>query len=40
MCYTLSLTKEEQWLKVPWTKFEKQISKIQEEFMMRVFEMI
>jgi RNA-directed DNA polymerase len=30
MCYTLNLTKEEQWRKVPWNKFEKQIRKIQE----------
>lgn len=30
MCYTLELTKEEQWRKVPWIKFEKQIRKIQE----------
>jgi len=30
MCYTLKLSKEEQWRKVPWTKFDKQIRKIQE----------
>ena len=30
MCYTLNLTKEEQWRKVPWTKFNNQIRKIQE----------
>jgi RNA-directed DNA polymerase len=30
MCYTLTLTKEEQWRKVPWNKFESQIRKIQE----------
>lgn len=30
MCYTLKLTKEEQWRKVPWNKFDKQIRKIQE----------
>ncbi len=30
MCYTLNLRKEEQWRKVPWTKFHKQIRKIQE----------
>lgn len=30
MCYTLELTKEEQWRKVPWNKFERQIRKIQE----------
>lgn len=28
MCYTL--TKEEQWRRVPWNKFDKQIRKIQE----------
>jgi len=30
MCYTLKLTKEEQWRKVPWNKFDQQIRKIQE----------
>lgn len=30
MCYTLKLTKEEQWRKLPWKKFDKQIRKIQE----------
>ena len=30
MCYTLKLTKEEQWRKVPWNKFDKQIREIQE----------
>lgn len=30
MCYTLKLTKEEQWRKLPWNKFDKQIRKIQE----------
>ena len=30
MCYTLNLRKEEQWRKVPWNKFDKQIRKIQE----------
>jgi RNA-directed DNA polymerase len=30
MCYTLKITKEEQWRKVPWNKFDKQIRKIQE----------
>lgn len=31
MCYTLKVTsKEEQWRKLPWKKFEKQIRKIQE----------
>jgi RNA-directed DNA polymerase len=30
MCYTLELTKEEQWRKVPWIKFNNQIRKIQE----------
>ncbi len=30
MCYTLKLTKEEQWRKAPWNKFDKQIRKIQE----------
>ena len=30
MCYTLNLTKEEQWRKVPWNKFDKQIREIQE----------
>jgi RNA-directed DNA polymerase len=30
MCYTLNLTKEEQWRKVPWNKFNKKIRKIQE----------
>ena len=30
MCYTLNLTKEEQWRKTPWNKFDKQIRKIQE----------
>ncbi len=30
MCYTLKLTKEEQWRKVPWNRFDKQIRKIQE----------
>jgi RNA-directed DNA polymerase len=30
MCYTLNITKEEQWRKVPWNKFAKQIRKIQE----------
>jgi len=30
MCYTLELTKEEQWRKVPWIKFDNQIRKIQE----------
>lgn len=30
MCYTLKLSKEEQWRKLPWKKFEKQIRKIQE----------
>jgi RNA-directed DNA polymerase len=30
MCYTLELTKEEQWRKVPWNEFENQIRKIQE----------
>lgn len=29
MCYTLELTKEEQWRKVPWNEFENQIRKIQ-----------
>lgn len=30
MCYTLNLTKEEQWRKVPWNKFDKEIREIQE----------
>lgn len=30
MCYTLKLTKEEQWRKAPWNRFDKQIRKIQE----------
>lgn len=30
MCYTLEVKKEEQWRKVPWIKFDKQIRKIQE----------
>ncbi len=30
MCYTLKITKEEQWRKLPWNKFDKQIRKIQE----------
>lgn len=30
MCYTLELTKEEQWRKVLWNEFENQIRKIQE----------
>lgn len=30
MCYTLNLTKEEQWRKLPWKEFDKQIRKIQE----------
>ena len=30
MCYTLKLSKEEQWRKIPWKKFDKQIRKIQE----------
>jgi RNA-directed DNA polymerase len=30
MCYTLKLTKEEQWRQVPWNRFDKQIRKIQE----------
>jgi len=29
MCKTLNLTKEEQWRKVTWNKFDKQIRKIQ-----------
>ena len=30
MCYTLKLYKEEQWRKLPWKKFDKQLRKIQE----------
>lgn len=30
MCYTLNGSKEEQWRKLPWNKFNKQIRKIQE----------
>ena len=30
MCYTLNLTKEEQWRRTPWNKFNRQIRKIQE----------
>lgn len=30
MCYTLKLSKAEQWRKIPWNKFDKQIRKIQE----------
>lgn len=29
MCYTLKLSKEEQWRTLPWKKFEKQVRKIQ-----------
>jgi RNA-directed DNA polymerase len=30
MCYTLKISKEEQWRKVPWKKWDQQIRKIQE----------
>jgi RNA-directed DNA polymerase len=30
MCYTLKLSKEEQWRKLPWKEFDKQLRKIQE----------
>lgn len=30
MCYTLNLTKAEQWRRTPWNKFNRQIRKIQE----------
>jgi RNA-directed DNA polymerase len=30
MCYTLNLTKAEQWRKIPWNKFDKEIREIQE----------
>ena len=30
MCYTLKISKEEQWRRLPWKKFHKQIRKIQE----------
>lgn len=30
MCYTLNITKEEQWRQLPWSKFDNQIRKIQE----------
>ena len=29
MCKTLNLTKEEQWRRIPWNKFDKQVRKIQ-----------
>jgi RNA-directed DNA polymerase len=30
MCYTLKLSKEEQWRKLPWKEFDRQLRKIQE----------
>lgn len=30
MCYTLNFTKEEQWRRLPWNKFNRQIREIQE----------